>query len=69
MVACSKDLAEWLKIEYDKHNHCIVKYLYSVRELKISVMGKIKTVETTIKSFKTEIKSIKAKIKDLESKK
>ena len=45
------------------------KYLHSVRELKIEILGKIQIVDAEIVSFEAEIQSFEAKIKDLDGKK
>ena len=56
-------------MEYDKHKDCMEKYLHSVRELKIEILGKMQIVDAEIVSFKAEIQFLEAKIKDLDGKK
>ncbi len=62
-------MAVKLKAENFKHKDCMLKYLNSVRELKIAILDKIQIVDATIASYNSEISSIKTKIKDLEGKK
>ena len=69
MVAGAKDLPGQLKMEYDKHKDCMEKYLHSVRELKIEILGKMQIFDAEIVSFKAEIQVFEAKIKDLDGKK
>jgi hypothetical protein len=35
-------------VEYEKHKNCMVKYLQSVKEIKIAVFDKIKIIDETI---------------------
>jgi hypothetical protein len=42
-------------VEYEKHKNCMAKYLHSVKEIKIAVLDKIKSIDETIASIKTEI--------------
>lgn len=47
----------------------MAKYLRSVKEIKIAVLDKIKSIDATIASIKTEIQFFQDKIEDLKSKK
>jgi len=51
LVEGAKDLAVKLKVEYDRHKHCMEKYLNSVRELKIAILDKIQIISGSIASF------------------